>query len=400
MQYNEVIGSIMKELMREIGWSADKLARNLTMQCYKNLPKADASEFELFDELKKYKINTREEIKEECQIKDYINNKHKKQNSVFVLSMNREITLSHSISKNTMHDYLSGRTPVPLIVIISFCQIFNLSIDSFMSKVYEELNIKWETQQISDEQTYVNFFKKIFSESKDDRYVFDGVNQGNLLSSLLLEGKEELQFHFTYLPRKLGLKSLKDQKQVTYQRGILTFLLKDGVCHVTSKLEVSSQGVPTEYRGFAIITNPNSSGPACTCFLKEINNSFGIFIVFSFRLSSIDRMQKRKTRISECIAVRKDDGTSYVYRLLLSKNYIDDDMMKYFAGHLKLSTSENTVEGKELNILINEKYFDIAKKYFNGSQPGENSFEKTIYKDLKEYFKDNKHDIYLEYIKK
>lgn len=205
--------------------------------------------------------------------------------------------------------------------------------------------------------------------------------------------------HFTYLSRIIGLRAVADQREVIYQRGMLTFVMKDGMCHIMSKLEVSSQGVPTEYRGFAVITNPFSTGLACTCFLKEINNASGIFILFSFRLSSIENVIKRKIRISECMAVRKDDGTSYVYRLILSENFIDDDDMRYFAGYLKMGTNENTSSGSELNILIRKSYIDAAERYFTTSAGSFLPHEKTIYDDLEKHFGGRNKNIFATLIK-
>lgn len=252
----------------------------------------------------------------------------------------------------------------------------------------------------SMEQAFKAFSKKAFGTNVDQRYVYDVQTQSNLIKQLLLNGRQELVLHFTYLPRIIGLRAVADQKEVIYQRGLLTFVMKDGMCHVTSKLEVSSQGVPTEYRGFAVITNPFSTGPACTCFLKEINNAFGIFILFSFRLSSIEDVVKRKTRISECMAVRKDDGTSFVYRLLLSENFINDDDMRYFAGYLKVGTNENTSFGSELNILIRKSYIDVADEYFTSSTSSVTSKDTALYNDLKKHFWGVNKNNFSELIKK
>lgn len=250
------------------------------------------------------------------------------------------------------------------------------------------------------EQAFSAFSKKAFGNNADQRYVYDIQTQNHLIKQLLLNGNQKMVLHFVYLPRIIGLRAVADQKEVIYQRGLLTFEMKDGMCHVTSKLEVSSQGVPTEYRGFAVITNPFSTGPACTCFLREINNAFGIFILFSFRLSSIEDVIRRKTRISECMAVRKDDGTSFVYRLLLSENFITDDEMRYFAGYLKIGTNENTSSGRELNILIRKSYIDIAERYFTASESSFAPNEQKLYNDLQRHFKGVQKNIFAELIKK
>ncbi len=245
---------------------------------------------------------------------------------------------------------------------------------------------------------YEVFSEKIFNSKSDNRYVYDINRQGDLFSELLFNESREIKLHFVYLPRVIGLRAVGSKKEVKYQRGILTFKMQDGMCHVTSKLEVSSQGVPTEYRGFAIITNPCSTGPACTCFLREINNAFGIFILFSFRLSSLEDIVKRKTRMSECMAVRKDDGTTFVYRLLISENFINDDDMKYFAGYLRLGTNENTYSGRELNILIHRQYIDILEQYFIGDyETRTNNLE--LYREIEEYFGSVNKNVYHNLIK-
>lgn len=237
------------------------------------------------------------------------------------------------------------------------------------------------------EDIYMGFFNMFFYSS-DNRYVYSAndVEQRNYFKGLLLNQNDELKLHFTYLPRKVGLKALANNEVVIFQRGILTFTLKDGICHVTSQLPVSSQGVPTEYRGFAIITNPNSTGPACTCFLKEINNSFGIFILFSFRLSATDDFEKHKTRISECMAVRKVDGTSFVYRLLLTENYISDEDMRYFEGFLKVGSDGSSDVNNDLSIMIRMKYILAAEKFFSGQMDEISQKEKVIYDDLEQVF--------------
>ena len=270
-----------------------------------------------------------------------------------------------------VNDILYNETETQVYAWNGYSEIASLGIDPF---------------NCSMEQAFSAFSKKAFGLNADQRYVYNIQTQSNLIKQLLLNGKQELSLHFTYLPRIIGLRAVVDQREVIYQRGVLTFVMKDGMCHVTSQLDVSSQGVPTEYEGFAVITNPFSTGPACTCFLREINNAFGIFILFSFRLSSIENVIKRKIRISECMAVRKDDGTSYVYRLILSENFINDDDMRYFEGYLKMGTNENTSSGSELNILIRKSYIDIAERYFTMSASSFLPQEMTIYDDLEKHF--------------
>ncbi len=281
-------------------------------------------------------------------------------------------------------------------------------IDEILSNIDEEQVYAWGGyskigtfdnffETCSIEQAYKAFTKKIFGMS-GNRYVYDIKSQNDLIKGLLLNGQQELKLHFAYLPRVIGLKSLADKKEVKYQRGILTFVMKDGMCHVTSELPVSSQGVPSKYYGFAVITNPYSSGPACTCFLREIDNVFGIFVLFTFRLSSIEEINKRKTRISECMAVRKDDGTSYVYRLLISENFISDEDMRYFEGYLKMGTNENTNTGSELNILIRKDYLKIAEKYFTDPSATFTAREKSLYDDLNEHFANTNKNIFSKLI--
>lgn len=401
MRFHKVVGSIIKEMAKEVGWSNDKLARKLTIQIYKNLPDED-SDFPIPITLSSKQENNACSIEDNVIIHNYIENTYKKTNQIIMITDKDERSLMYAITTNMINSYLCGRTPVPTLELICFCQLLNISIESFMSNVYSRLGLKWNYVSPIEhtmKDVYSAFSQKVFGNSENDRYVYDAVTQGNLLSSLLFDGKNEIEFHFTYLPRIIGLRALKDNKEVIYQRGILTFVMKDGMCHVTSKLEVSSQGIPTEYRGFAIVMNPYSVGPSCTCFLREINNAFGIFIIFSFRLSQLERNPKRQTRISECMSVRKDDGTSYVYRLLLSKNYIDDEEMKYFVGHLKIGTSENANTGDETKILIKDKYIKIAKKYFSGLDSNGTKEEDLIYADLNNYFGEENKKCYLDLIK-
>lgn len=295
--------------------------------------------------------------------------------------------LAHGISVNTVNDYLTGRTAIPLNVFISLCQLFDVSTDSFISSIYEEIGVGYTAippEEPTLEKAFGSFANIMFGQRNDNRYVFDTTKQDDLFSLLFPVGERELKLHFTYLPINLRLTSKKDNKAVLYQRGELTFVKKNGMCHVTSSLEISSQGTPTKYDGFAIIMNPSSTGPTCTCFVREVNNDFGIIILFTFRLSPKGGKPK-KTRMSECMSVRLADGTSFIYRLLISENMINDDMMKYFVSHLKLNTSENTIEGKELLTLVSEKYINIAEKYFN-NMSSEDDDEATMYVELDTYF--------------
>lgn len=401
MEFNKIIGGIIKELKASKNWNATEFARRLTIQIYKILPYNERPDFfKGIDLVNPNGLLSDNDSGLNFLLNNYINDSDK--NETLIMVDGEERMLDYAITQNQINSYMSGRTPIPLLVFISLCELFEMTPSTFLAKIQERKaieNLSDMSVELSLEQAYRAFCKNTFGLTSDNRYVFDVSEQRNIFSALLMDGQEELTLYFTYLPRTLGLRDLsdKDKKIVKYQRGILTFTIKDGMCHVTSKLKVSSQGIPTEYQGFAILMNPNSNGPSCTCFLKEINNAFGIFIMFTFRLSPLEKNPKRKTRLSECIAVRKVDGTSYIYRLLLSKNYISDEDMRYFVGHLKLSTSENTSEGNELYILIKKKYIDIAKRYFEGIT--ETSDGKAIYEDLREHFGSTNLEQYLHIIK-
>lgn len=386
-EFDKAIGNILKELKDKNDYSLDELARALTIQCLKMLPVSERGNISFEDE-----PNTSSEtvLSDEC-VRDYIYNKHKlPYEKINVHTKNGDIIkyLPDYVSHNVVNNYLSGKTSIPTFKFLAFCKLFDISYDSFINKVYDKLGMRVQTKDLSDmtlEETYEKFSHKIFGDRKDNRYVYNAKTQKHLLSSLFLDGKEEVNLHFTYLPMNPGLKD-KEQKQVVFQRGVLTFTLKEGMCHVVSNVSVGSQGISSKYEGFAIVMNPKSNGTTCTCFLREVDNTFGVFVLFTFRLSPLDKYP-RKTRLSECMAVRRSDGTAFVYRLLVSENFIDDDKMKYFAGHLKLCTSENTSDGKELNILIRKKYIDAAKEYFENSINDKN--DGAFYKDLQTHFQNS-----------
>lgn len=368
--YDESVGEVLKELMINSGLDCETLARLLTIECLKLLPYSDRNNFFFpYEDYNSYA--TEVFVLTDKIIDNYINNVYHQPNSVIIFEENNsniEKMLAHSITTNSVLNYLSGRTVVPALELLGFCRIFKISFDSFMNKVFDKFNFKWDSDSISEfslEDAYNIFSKKAFGDRNDNRYVYNTNEQKHLLTSLFMDGKNELKLYFTYLPMNPGLKD-QQQKTVIYQRGELEFIMKDGMCHVTSNVLIGSQGISSQYKGFAIIMNPKSNGTTCTCFLREVGNTFGVFVLFTFRLSPLDKYP-RKTRISECMAVRKSDGTAFVYRLLISENYIDDEKMNYFAGHLKLCTSENTSDGKELNIMIKKKYIYILKQYFEGN---------------------------------
>lgn len=383
-KYKETVGTLMREIFEDKmpKWERSDLARNLTMQIYRNLPEEDRL------------LDTGEDIIT-CEnstnlINDYLSNKHEKKVNIFIIDSNEERILGHAISKSVVDNYLAGVTEPPLKVLVSFCHLFNISLDAFMNDVYKRLTLgspfpKSSHTGLTFEKAFGIFAKVMFGQRGDNRYVFDTETQATQFELLFPEGKNEVVLHFTYLPINLNLVSKVDNKTVQYQRGTLTFVKRDGMCHVTSQLEVSSQGTRTKYDGFAIIMNPSSNGPTCTCFLREADNDFGIIIMFAFRLSPPGAL-KRKTRVSECMSVRLTDGTSFVYRLLISENCIKDDMMRYFVSHLKLNTSENTNPGRELQILISDKYITVAKNFFNGIPADSN--DEFMYAELTDYFKD------------
>ena len=221
-------------------------------------------------------------------------------------------------------------------------------------------------------------------------------------ANILIAGKEQLFFAENF-DKRLNSPIITTGNEIA-RDGLIEFSkaldikqLREYV--ITVMANVGSQGIPTNYEGFAVISNPTTTGPTCTCVLKETNASYGVFIMFSFRISPLDRQRRRMARISECMSVRRSDGTSFVYRLLISENFIDDEEMKYFIGHLKLGTSENTCEGKELHISILEKYMTTAKKYFAGYVSDENNeFEVAIFRELREHFGERDKEYYTNII--
>lgn len=401
-EYDKAVGAVIKDLMKNI--DVETFARSLSIQCLRNLPCDDRGDFHFACEIGTPFQTEKSTLLSDETIKDYIKKTHNKANSVIIIKANNDFiekSLTHSLTKHSITNYLIGRTTIPSLELMSVCQLLEISLDTFMSKVYDKLDLKWTPLSFDEptiEDAYNAFSQIAFGDRQDNRYVYNTTTQKHLLTSLFLDGKEEHKLHFTYLPMNPGLKDIKGNA-VFFQRGVLTFEMRNGMCHVTSNVKVGSQGIPSEYRGLAIIMNPKSNGTTCTCFLREIGNTYGVFVLFTFRISPLDR-KTRQTRISECMAVRRSDGTPFVYRLLLSENYINDDEMKYFMGHLKLCTSENTSDGNELNILIKEKYISIAKNFFSGGTPRNTNGEVAVFLDLEKQFGTSNHQTFLNIINK
>jgi len=276
---------------------------------------------------------------------------------------------------------------VPLRATISFCQIFEVSLDSFIAEVHTRMSLDYikfsSLRKDSSRGIYRNFCNEFLGDDQNRFYVYDTESQAQLFSSLFTENRDRVDIHFVYLPMIPGLKDNTTQEEVLFQRGKLIFKKDSGMCHVTSELEINSQGEKTSYEGFAVVLNPGTISATCACFIKETSNDFGIFIVVFFRLTALDK-SPRKIRTGECMSTRKSDGRPFVYRLLLSENEIDDENMKFFIGHLKLNMRQNIQDGKDLHILISDKYIQAAKNYFNGN----NDIADALYKDLTQFFTD------------
>lgn len=416
LNYHQTIGKIIEEMTESVGWSRETLAREITIQIYRNLPYDDRPD--LFNpKIKRTPnsdpyINIDEPENFSTDLNDYFNNKHvdedyqKYKTNVFLFkdanqNMQQRI-LDYAVSVDSINSYYIGRTPVPMLTLVAFCQIFEISLDLFISKVNSRLykdnnpnSLKPPFIECPMEKSFYDFCKEILG-NKRSLYAYDTVKQDHLMSSLFSNNEKSITLHYVHLLMVPVLKDLKG-KDVLYQRGELIFEKKEGVCHVTSKLEVNSQGQYQEYKGFAIICNPNSSTTTCACFLKETNGLFGLFVTFYFRLTPLDQKPSRKIRLAECISIRRSDGKPFGYRLLLTENQIDDNDMIYFAGYLKLDTRENTVSGNELCLVVTEKYIEVATKYFSNVNPS-NNFEKIIYNDLEQCFGKSKKEVYSNYL--
>lgn len=411
MNYHKTVGKIIEEINDTVGWSRETLARQITIQIYKNLPYNDRPEIfnpsinrtSKSDPL--IGIDNFEPLHKD--LSDYLGNKHVTDDyktyptSVFLFEDVRgnmqQRNLPRAVSEHSIDSYFIGRTAVPMMTLVAFCQLFKISLDIFMAKVNNRLHnnnnpngLKPAFIESPLKKAFNDFCIEAFGDKKA-LYAYDTVKQEHLMTSLFSNGEKTITLNFVYLPM-VPLKN-SNGGDIPYQRGELVFNKNDGMCHVTSKLEMNSQGEYQEYEGFAIICNPNNAQTTCACFLKETNELFGLFVTFYFRLTPLDQKPPRKARLAECMSTRRSDGRPFVYRLLLTENRIEDSEMNHFAGHLKLDTRENTASGNDLCLVVTEKHIKIAEKYFSNTEPI-NDLERALYVDLENYFGKEKNDAY------
>jgi len=425
-EYSARIGKFMDICKRKlnISWSDEETARRLSVQITKCLPEDKRGGFRegngnkdiSTDKLEKfYKAKPPEDGVEDTYVKirDYVTEKKTFRNKYkYRLETNDGTTveLDCHISRNQIKDYRRNKSIVPLAVLHAYCQLIGMSLDNFMSLVnnvdenklkYIPTDILKSTHPINPEHDYsfgeivLPFLRSAFF--KNDRYIYD-INKQNHLMTSLFPKNNTTTLYFYHLPLNNSL--VDDNKnKIYFQRETLEFSRENGIyCQVTLKQDTSSLGIAEkqEYKGIAILVNPQDSGGICYCFLKPTRNDFARFTIVSFGLEPLGS-SPNKIRIAHTLFIRRSDTKPYVSRVLLSEMEIEDDEMeikddemKHLIVHTMLNTRYYKKESLHINIL--KEYIFTAKKYFNNPKKpysGNDPLLKNCYELLEHYFGEN-----------
>jgi len=292
--------------------------------------------------------------------------------------------------------YINGNTSVPTLVLLSFCQSNNLSIDTFFEDILKAPSSEfvddnddnnaenidyadsrspfskkpYDTKIANDTKTFLN---SIFKDN--DRFAFSFSNSEHLIRGFLAD-KNEIELNIAFLKTHDRIKS-------EYQKGKLHFYKSNDLCMVNMNLDVTSTGVPAEYSGFAVFLNLDADYPACVCYLQRIDDVLGTLSTLSFRLIKNDADRNSDdwyVRIALLLTTRDLDRRPLIHKVLLKKSIITDQELGYLHGYIKMNTGK---------ILIPKNVFETTKKYFESNLNEDEPQDKNtieIIKKLKEHF--------------
>ena len=344
--FTELVNKHLK-LQSENTVRPDRLARELTIQCLRFFPSDMRSSFPLEGN----------ETVTEKEIDDYIKTKNAKNIDVFYKN-GQAITLPYFVSWYIANNYLNGTTVIPAFELRCFCKIpsINLTMEEFYSKVEAKLNgsegkisekISSNTEN-SDACPLQCFLKDQFSHA---RYAFG--SDANKMNSLFQTEEErknqKTTLHYIILPR------YSEKHEI--HRGVVIFDNTKGYCSVSIELEKNSaDDENVTYSGFAIILDPTKANATCWCFLKR-DNVYAELTTLNFRLPGSASNATWQTRVAQVLDITSDKYIPIVSRMLLSKEYIKKDDLKYFEGYIKLNPGK---------IQILSQKIDAVKAHLNG----------------------------------
>ena len=384
------IGKAMKQIMREKEgyYRTGELARRLTLQLTILLPDDD-KEYMDFIEKEGDKEGGRLLLTDETEQMAYYHKRDSKDvsdpnqlppNTYHIYTNGEKILLPNSavINYYKMDNITKGETEADLSLIIAFCLHFGVKYDEFMLRVHTELN----NEKIINKDVLLNneggkqgSTLSCLLHSVFDDYPHFGIDPStNAMSALFPRGKNVLVLHFAFLP----LETDDSKNSQPLQTGTYTFKEENGICKLSVKLDMSSDGKPAEYEGFAIVLNPRTNMGNIWCFLRLVDNNKAEFSIASFRLRNEDRSWQ--TRVALALDIKSVESRPIVYRMLLYKENtaLSPENIHYLAGHLKLNIGK---------VQILEEYIKMARDYFSPScLPARNDYEERIYKDLEKHF--------------
>lgn len=262
------------------------------------------------------------------------------------------------IGEDDISKYFTGTAQMPFVFIFAFCEITNTRFEDLF---YPEM----ETPEDKVINAIKPFLQSVFS---DGRFIHDMDTQRDSFNSLFEKGKDELKLNFIYLSLKARESDNLAENKILQSGKLLFKKQGQGICRLTYILDEDNHGnKDVIFKGFSIITNPDTNDGNCWCFLKRDDNYAATFCVISFRLpTDLDSHRysgnKWNARIAEAITSRITDSSPTIYNMLLSKPEITPKMKKYFIGHLKLNGGQIQIAENTLNSTINELPYDISSE--------------------------------------
>ena len=323
---NKNIGSVIKEKMSDKirSDSIAEMARRITMEYCEISAKENEKLKEDIGELT-------EEIKQ-----NYYKMGAYNIDKIQIGNEEKSFVASEVVSYTKMQRYLSGDTPIPIWFLVAFCTHCEISLDKFMSEVFEKFNkeeLFWEVPLNNQETQYKNYLESEFGENNDS-YIYNIRTQAQFFKELFKKDKNELKYNTLYFP-------FNNSEQTEKREGNLTFYNdteSQDVCRVDLRMH-NKPGAKLNYNGFAMLVGTDTDIRICWCFLRHEENSS--IVVICFRLGT----SKGAARIAEVLTC---EGS---FRMLLSEESIKNE--KDFEKHLKTTQEHIIIDAKDYHNIKN-----------------------------------------------
>ena len=245
-------------------------------------------------------------------------------------------TMGLQVNQGTISKYLSGKSQIPLSIIVKLCEIFDISFSDLIKKDFSYDNSDYsKTPQLSTEVYKASprlaipeLGTKFITNPKDEDF------------------KGYLQKYYCYF-----FPTLSKENQLL--KGIIELNEQGTCCEATLTLNTNKtrhgKTVYKHYTGYAIISKAVESFYIILSSAKE-----GEICVINMRHFFI-RHQSLDCRMAEVIT--NGAGERHfptVHRMLLSRSPIKDEHLPYLTPHLHLNSSNIFIKKEDLEILENK----------------------------------------------